>query len=480
MADLEEFYQTLQVLLHKTDTALETGDLNYAEYSERHLQRYIQITSPAASLLVTTGHHDFARLLEQLAIELSTYYQVITHFIESVQFAENFAVSNHCPKETSSGGRPRYQIDPNDIVSLKELGFSWVAIARFLGTSESTIRRRRAEFGITFSYSDISDEELDSVIKSIIQSTPNAGETLVIGSLRARGYRIQRQRVRERLCIVDGLGRAMRKRFRINRRVYSVEGPNNLWHIDTNHKLINWRIVLHGAVDGFSRTVLYVNCVNNNRAETALGCFLQGVAQFGLPLKVRTDKGGENWEIARYMVRARGIGKGSIIAGKSVHNQRIERMWGDINRVVGRHYKGIFQYMEHEGILDPLDECHLLALHFVFIPRINRSLQEFQDQWNYHPLRTMNNRSPICLWQTGKHPVTDTMSPEMLEQYGVDYEGTTVPPSEDNRVVVPEITIETPLDLWQYVESTIDPLSDDGNHGINMYLSLINLINQSI
>ena len=73
------------------------------------------------------------------------------------------------------------------------------------------------------------------------------------------------------------------------------------------------------------------------------------------------------------------------------------------------------------------------------------------------------------------------MSPEMLEQYGVNYKGIIVPPSEDNQVIVPEMTtIETPFDLWQYVGNMIDPLSDDGNHGINMYLSLIELINQSI
>ena len=74
----------------------------------------------------------------------------------------------------------------------------------------------------------------------------------------------------------------------------------------------------------------------------------------------------------------------------------------------------------------------------------------------------------------------ETMSPEMLEQYGVDYADSTVPPIQDNYVIVPGTTIETPPDMWQYVESTIDPLYDDGNHGINMYLSLIELINQSI
>ena len=144
---------------------------------ERHLQRYIQINYAAAGLLVSSGHHHFARLLEQLATELSTYYQLLTHFVEStsLQTAEHSAASNHCPKETSTGGRPRYQIDPNDIVSLKELGFSWMAIARFLRTSESTIRRRRAEFGIDFSYSDIIDEELDSIMDTCIMEFEKLG-----------------------------------------------------------------------------------------------------------------------------------------------------------------------------------------------------------------------------------------------------------------------------------------------------------------
>ncbi|KAF8871940.1 hypothetical protein CPB84DRAFT_1691779, partial [Gymnopilus junonius] len=41
----------------------------------------------------------------------------------------------------------------------------------------------------------------------------------------------------------------------IKRVKYSVKGPNALWHLDGHHKLIWWGIVLHGFVDGFSRTV---------------------------------------------------------------------------------------------------------------------------------------------------------------------------------------------------------------------------------
>ena len=44
------------------------------------------------------------------------------------------------------------------------------------------------------------------------------------------------------------------------RRVYSVEGPNSLWHIDGNHKLIRWKVVIHGGIDGHSRTIVFLKC----------------------------------------------------------------------------------------------------------------------------------------------------------------------------------------------------------------------------
>eukprot|EP00794_Sanderia_malayensis_P018465 gene18465-20317_t len=223
-----------------------------------------------------------------------------------------------CPKENLTGGRPRYKICPELMSSLKELGFSWVGMARLLGVSESTIRRRRDEFGIISSYSDIIDENLHNQIKDIQKSTPNSGETLVIGSLRGRGIRVQRNRVCERLNILDGLGRAFRKRYRIHRRVHNFQGPNFLWHVDSNHKRIKWRLVLHGAVYGFSRTAVYLSCCNKNQALTALHCFMSVVQIFGVPLKVRADKGVENWDIARFMVNTRGVGQGSFIAGKRV------------------------------------------------------------------------------------------------------------------------------------------------------------------
>ena len=130
--------------------------------------------------------------------------------------------------------------------------------------------------------------------------------------------------------------------------------------------------------------VVFLKCSNNNRATTVYEHFLGAVDRFGLPARVRSDYGGENYLVARHMIQHRGEGRRSMLTGSSTHNQRIERLWVDMYDSVTSLYYRLFYYLEQQDLLDALNEVHLFALHYVYIPRLNQSLKSFQEGWNHH------------------------------------------------------------------------------------------------
>jgi hypothetical protein len=177
--------------------------------------------------------------------------------------------------------------------------------------------------------STISDNQLDTMIKEITTLFPNCGEKTVSGRLKSVDVRVPRRRIRESLQRVDPIGLISRRRGVLTRRKYYVKYPNSLWHLDGYHKLIRWKLVIHGGIDGYSRLITFLKVSSNNRSCTVLNAFLGAVQEFGLPSRIRTDRGGENVEVVRYMLShpERGPGRGSAITGKSTHNQRIKGIY---------------------------------------------------------------------------------------------------------------------------------------------------------
>ena len=143
------------------------------------------------------------------------------------------SVSEYLPTSHVHGefGRPRYQVDQEQVLYLMEMSFSWNQIALMLGISRHTLWRRRQEWGMVGQQSP-SQQDIGAIIQRIRSSHPDMGECMIIGQFRAMGYRISRAKIRRAIQEVDPLYTSLRWRNRvIPRRPYSVRSPNSLWHV---------------------------------------------------------------------------------------------------------------------------------------------------------------------------------------------------------------------------------------------------------
>ena len=76
----------------------------------------------------------------------------------------------------------------------------------------------------------------------------------------------------------------------------------------------------------------------------------------------------------------------------------IERLWRDIGEGVISVFSSLFHHLEVQGIHDPCSDLDIFTLHYVFMPRIQRSLDRLAERFSYHLLSTEGNRTPRQLW----------------------------------------------------------------------------------
>ena len=269
--DLEEFFDSMKQCFDEVDKEL-NDELNSIplDYLKSRLEDHFQVVHAIAIAIQNNANDELKRLMEDLLSVSQSLLQEIRSTKSQREMSKSKSPAWVPSTQASTGGRPRFNITKEQIETLRETGMNWKGIALSLGISDSTLYRRRQEFGLHESFVDITYEELYTVVTGMLSQTPYAGESYVSGGLRARGIFVQRHRIRDILSKIDLVGRALRRRAAIQRRQYNVRAPNHLWHMDGNHKLLNWRFVIHGCTDGYSRAIVYLNCATNNLASTVL------------------------------------------------------------------------------------------------------------------------------------------------------------------------------------------------------------------
>lgn len=248
MRILHIVYLIFQVNLLWKTTASTEDDVRYFFNSALQCVEDIQWTADYVGqerLFRELDHHTrtlstfftFSRFIDdpansQYRIILKSLYRCFCSLLSGYETRHRSSEVALVPPTASTGlpGRPRYSISLEQISHCMSLGMNWRRISACLGISRRTLYRHRQYLGVQpLEYTVISSHALNNIIRDILQNTPNAGETYVLGSLRSRQIRIQRWRVRQSLHEVDPVAQSFRHCHTIRRRIYNVQTPNQLW-----------------------------------------------------------------------------------------------------------------------------------------------------------------------------------------------------------------------------------------------------------
>ena len=127
----------------------------------------------------------------------------------------------------------------------------------------------------------------------IEEPASSSGYRSVWHSLKMTGFHVPRYTIQTLLRDMDPEGTESRRRHRLRRRVYSNYGPNYAWHIDRHDKLKPFCFAIHGAIDGYSRKVLWLKYFRSNNSPSVIrSIYLECLKEMdGCPIKLIIDLG---------------------------------------------------------------------------------------------------------------------------------------------------------------------------------------------
>ena len=117
------------------------------------------------------------------------------------------------------------------------------------------------------------------------------------------------------------------------------------------------------------------------------------------------------------------------------------------------------------------------CLHYIFLPRINRALQEYSEAYNHHHVRTEHNWSPYQLWYHSSIAAHND-DPIDLNDYGLDPQGPPPNGFDVDSVEVPTTDASLSPTQMSLITNTIDPLQCSDFFGVDLYINLREYVQQ--
>ena len=147
------------------------------------------------------------------------------------------------------------------------------------------------------------------------------------------GFHVPRYTIKTLLRDIHREGTESRRRQRLRRRVCSNPGPNYAWHIEGYDKLKPFGFAIHGAIDSYSRKVLWLKVLRSNNSPSVIGSiYLDCVKEMNeYPIKLITDLGTEDVLVVAMQTFFRQDIHGHQYV-PSPRNQRIESWWSFFTR----------------------------------------------------------------------------------------------------------------------------------------------------
>ena len=160
-------------------------------------------------------------------------------------------------------------------------------------------------------------------------------------------------------------------------------------------KLKPFGFPIHGAVDGYSRKVLWLEVVKSNNSPTVPAQLYLGIVRHlkGCPVLLRTDCGTENGTMAAMQCFFRANSDDEYAAdkshqyGTSTRNQRIENWWSHLRKMRTHWWINFFKDMCSSGVLNMDNELEKECLWFCFHGVLSDDLHKVQASWNSHHIR---------------------------------------------------------------------------------------------